>query len=128
MPPAPDCVHDFDVHVAMDAHGVIRVGGTETLNTPVATSSTYHFHPTTSPFHVTNVLTTYGKVVSSPGCTVDVKYDTKIPPVNGFHTGAIEITAHPDCGEGACIGFEFLDASYNAAGVCRVKFSNECAA
>ena len=104
------------------------MGGTDTLNTPVAEGSVFYFHPDRSPFHVTNVLTTYSKVTTTPGCTVDVSYDTKIPPRFGFHTGAVTITTHADCGPDACINFEYLDPKYNAAGVCRVRFSNQCSA
>jgi hypothetical protein len=121
-------VHAFDVHAAIDAGSSVRIGGTETLNTATAPGAVFYFHPTNSPFHVTNVLTTYSRVTSSPGCTVDVAYDTKIPPRFGFHTGAITITAHPDCGANACINFEYLDSKYNAAGNCRIRFSDQCAA
>ena len=126
MPPAPLCVHDFDLHFAIDSEHSVRVGGTDTLNTPVATSSTFHFHTDNSPFHVTNVLTTYSKVVASPGGTVDVSYDTKIPPRFGFHTGSMTITTHADCAPDACINFEYLDSRYNAAGQCRIRFSDQC--
>jgi len=121
-------VHAFDVHAAIDAGSSVRIGGTETLNTAVAPGATYYFHPTNSPFHVTNVLTTYSRVTSSPGCTIDVAYDTKIPPRFGYHTGAIAITAQSDCGADACINFEYLDPKYNPSGVCRIKFSDQCAA
>ena len=128
MPPAHECVNTFDVHIALDAGNAVRVGGTDTLNTAAAPSQIFYFHPTSSPFHVTNVLTTYSRVTTSAGCTVDVNYDTKIPPMSGFHTGAITITAHSDCGAGSCINFEFLSGAYNAAGVCRFMFSDQCAA
>ena len=126
MPPAHQCVRAFDVHVAIDSGNAVRVGGTNTLNTPVASDAVFYFHPDTSPFHVTNVLTTYSTVTASPGCTIDVAYDTKIPPRFGFHTGAAVVTPHADCGPGACLHFEYLDPAYNAAGVCRVRFSEQC--
>lgn len=116
------------MHTAIDAGSSVRIGGTETLNTAAAPSSIFYFHPTNSPFSVTNVLTTYTKVSASSGCTIDVAYDTKIEPRYGYHTGAISITAHSDCGADACINFEFLDPKYNAAGACRIKFSDQCAA
>jgi len=128
MPPAHACVNAFDVHVAIDAGNAVRVGGTDTLNTAVALTQPHFFHPTTSPFHTTSVLTTYSKITASPGCTVDVVYNTKIPAQFGFHTGLATITAHPDCAEGACINIEFLDPLYNAAGACRFMFSDQCAA
>ena len=128
MPPAHACVNAFDVHVAIDSGDTVRVGGTDTLNTNVALTQPHYFHPTTSPFHVTSVLTTYSKITSSEGCTIDVVYDVKIPAVSDFHTGAITITAHPDCGaEGACINIEFLSGAYNSAGECRFMFSAQCA-
>ena len=120
-------MHAFDVHAAIDAGSSVRIGGTETLNTAVAPSSTYYFHPTSAPFPVTNVLTTYSRVTSSPGCTVDVVYDTKIPPRFGYHTGAMQITPPSDCGVDSCINFEYLDPAYNAAAVCRIKFNAQCA-
>jgi len=117
------------VHVAIDSGHTVRVGGTDTLNTNVALTQPFFFHPTTSPFHVTSVLTTYSKINATEGCTIDVVYDTKIPAVSGFHTGAITITAHPDCGaEGACINIEFLSGAYNPSGQCRFRFSDQCAA
>ena len=106
----------------------MRVGGTETLNTNVATSQQHFFHPTTSPFHVTSVLTTYSKITASEGCTIDVVYDVKIRNQFGFHTGLATITAHSDCGEGACININNMNAAYNAAGQCRFMFSAQCAA
>ena len=132
MPPNPspspptNCLSDFDVHVAIDAGNKVRIGGTDSLNLPVAHSQTYNFHPENSPFQATSVLTTYSKVTASPGCTIDVVYDNKISPQSGFHTGVASITAHSDCGAGSCLNFEFLDASYNEAGKCRVKFSDRC--
>jgi hypothetical protein len=106
----------------------VRFGGTATLNTAAAPTQTFYFHPTTSPFHVTNVLTTYSRVTSSPGCTVDVRYDDKIPPRYGYHTGVATITPHSDCGPNSCLNLEFVDPEYNANGVCRVRFSEQCAA
>lgn len=127
MPPAHQCVNTFDVHVALDADNSVRVGGTDTLNTAVAPSQDFYFHPTTSPFHMTDVLTTYSKVTSSNGCVLDVGYDVKIRPRFGFHTGAITIMAHSGCSAGDCINFEFLESRYDAAGKCRIRFSEECA-
>lgn len=116
------------MHVAIDSGNTIRIGNTDVLNTAAAPSSTYFFHPTSAPFPVTNVLTTYSRVTSSPGCTVDVVYDTKIPPRFGYHTGSMQITPHADCGVGACINFEYIDPAFNAAGRCRIKFDAQCQA
>lgn len=112
--------------MGIDAGDSVRIGGTDTLNTPVAKKSVFYFHPDESPFHVTNVLTTYSKVVASAGCTVDVVYDDKIPSRYGYYTGSMAIHAHADCGPDSCINFEYLDSKYNAAGVCRVQFSDKC--
>lgn len=124
MPPAPVCA--LDLHQAIDGGSKIRLGGTDTLNTPPALDSVWHYHH--AQFVVTNVLSTYSRVVASAGCTVDVEYDTKIAPRYGFHTGTTKITPHADCGPGSCVSFEYLNAQYNAAGHCRLLFSDYCAA
>jgi hypothetical protein len=102
------------------------MGDTDTLNLPVAINQEFEFHPSESPFHMTNVLTTYGKVVASPGCTVDVIYDDKIQPKSGYHTGRVTVTAHNDCGPGSCISVVHMDSHYDAASECRIKYNDEC--
>lgn len=104
----------------------MRLGTTDTLNTGTAPSD--HFYFGNSEFYVTNVLSTYAKVVPSDGCTVAVQYDTKIPPRFGYHTGTTKITPGAGCGPGSCINFEYLDSKYNDAGNCRIQFSDRCAA
>ena len=128
MPPAAKCVNEFDVHVALDGGNSVRVGGTDTLNTPTAKEDVFYFHPDKSPFYVTNVLTTYSRVTASAGCTIDVTYDVKIAPRNGFYSGAISVTPQADCGPDSCLNFEFLDRQHDAAGACRVRFSDQCSA
>jgi len=121
------CLSSFDVHVAIDSGSRVRVGPTETLNSGQAVTEVFPFHGANGPFHLTSVLTTYSKYsTSSPGCSISTQYDTKIAPVNGYHTGAATITTNGAC-ENACIDIEFLNSEYNAAGKCRFKFDAACA-
>jgi hypothetical protein len=121
------CVQDFDVHVAIERGFAVRVGGTETLNTDTALTSTYGFHPTTSPFHITNVLTTYTRISATTNCTLTTTYDEKVPSRNGYHTGAIQVTAANDCEPGDCISMHFLDSRFDERGMRRFCYAPECA-
>jgi hypothetical protein len=104
----------------------VRIGGTETLNTNVALTQTFGFHPSNSPFHVTSVLTTYTRIVPTENCTATMTYDTKVPPQRGYYTGTTQIAADADCGEGACFDIEFLDANFNPAGAQRICHDPLC--
>jgi Flp pilus assembly protein TadG len=137
MPPAHQCVNDFDVHVVVDpavTPSSVRIGGTDTLNTQAGLSQGFYFHPTTSPFHVTVAHTAYVNVVSSNPieCNLDVSYDVKFDPVSDgvrtFRTGAMTITAPAGCVQGMCINFEFYEGIYDTNGNCRITFSDQCAA
>ena len=121
------CVQDFDVHVAIERGFAVRVGGTETLNTDTALTSTYGFHPTTSPFHITNVLTTYTRISATTNCTLTTTYDEKVPSRNGYYTGAIQVTAANDCEPGDCISMHFLDSRFDERGMRRFCYAPECA-
>ena len=124
----PDCLSSYNVHVAIDSDNNVRIGGTDTLNTQAALSKTFGFHPASSPFSMTHVLTTYAKITSStPNCTLTTTYDDKIPPMNGYHVGAVSVSAGADCAAGSCINLEFLQTSHNPNGVCRIEYNARCA-
>jgi hypothetical protein len=112
--------------VAIESGNRVRIGGTDTLNTNAALTQTFGFHPANSPFHLTNVLTTYTRVVPTAGCTTSVTYDYKVPPQQGYYTGTTEIVAQPDCGPGSCVNLEFLDSAFNPAGTQRICYDPLC--
>jgi hypothetical protein len=126
-PPPTRCVSDYDLHVARDRGGVVRMGPTSTLNTDSAPTDTWNFHPDRSPFSATSVHTTPTKIFATPACSISTIWDDRIPPVNGFHVGRATIHTGPDCGPGTCIGWKHLDSSYDAASECRVHYSDTCA-
>ena len=114
------------MHVAIESGHRVRIGATPTLNTDLALTQTFGFHPSNSPFHVTNVLTTYTRIVPTENCTATMTYDTKIPPQYGYFTGATQIAAESDCGPHACFNLEFADNALNPAGSQRICYDVLC--
>jgi hypothetical protein len=110
----------------VDTGNRVRIGGTDTLNTAAGITQTFGYHPSRSPFSITNVLTTYTRIEATAGCTINVQYDTKFAPVNGHYTGAITIAAENDCGPGSCFDLIFDDSSFNAAGSQRICYDPLC--
>lgn len=114
------------MHVAIESGHRVRIGGTDTLNTDLALSQTFGFHPSNSPFHLTNVLTTYTRVVPTENCTATMTYDYKVPAQRTYYTGTTQIAAEADCGPGACFNLEFLDSAFNPAGHQRICYDPLC--
>lgn len=123
----PSCLKDYNLHVAIDSGNAVRLGGTDTLNTAAGLTQAFSFHPANSPFVMTHVLTTYAKITSTENCTLTTTYDNRVPSVNGYHVGAVSVSAGADCKAGSCINVEFMQASHNTNGVCRIQYHDACA-